>query len=114
MAFGTKVEFEAIRELDFGDISGTYAPLGLPLTNHTRLIIFSNSMNEELYISFDGTTDQLRIANNSFKLLDLSSNKVRDDGLFIASGTQIYVKEVSSSPTSGSVWVEVMYGAGGK
>jgi hypothetical protein len=114
MAFGTRVEFEAIRELDFGDISGTYAALGTPLTDNTRLITFSNSMNEELYISFDGTTNHLRIANNSFKLLDLSANKVRDDGLFIAAGTQIYIKEVSSTPTSGSVWMEVMYASGGK
>lgn len=114
MAFGTRVAFEAVRELDFGDISGTYAALGTPLTDNTRLITLSNSTNEELYISFDGTTDHMRIANNSFKLLDLSANKVRDDGLFIAAGTQVYVKEVSSTPTSGSVWMEIMHAEGGK
>jgi len=114
MAFGTRVAFEEIRELDFGDISGTYVALGIPLTQHTRLISLSNSTDEELYISFNGTTNHLRLAHNSFKLFDLSANKVRDDGLFIAAATQVYVKEVSSTPSSGSVWMEVLYAEGGK
>lgn len=114
MGYGTRVSFEPVRELDFGDISGTYAAVGTPLGDHVRLIDFNNACDQQLYISFDGVTDHLRIADNSFKLLDLSANKIRDDGLFLASGTQIYVKEVSSSVTEGSFWVEVMYADGGK
>lgn len=114
MAFGTRVSFEAVRELAFGAISGTYAALGVPLTNNARLVSFQNSTDVAVYISFDGSTDHLRMATNSFKLLDLSSNKVRDDGLFIASGTQIWVKQVSSGPSSGTVWAEVLIAAGGK
>jgi len=113
MAFGTRVKFSEVREVDFGDISGTYTTVGVPLTDHTRLIDFNNGCNVELYISFDGVNNHLRIAANSFKLFDLSANKVRDDGLFIASGTQIWIKEVSSSAGSGSFWVETMYAEGG-
>lgn len=113
MAYGTRVKFDAVRELDFGDISGTYAALGTPLGEHVRLIKFNSSLNTEAYVSFDGSTDNLRLVNNGFVLLDLSANKVRDDGLFLAVGTQIWIKEVSSTPTSGSVWVEVLYAEGG-
>lgn len=114
MAFGTRVEFEAVRELDFGDLSGTYVALGTPLMNHTRLIAFNNSSNQEIYISFDGSTNHLRLALNSFKLIDISSNKVKDDGLFISSGIQVYVKYVGTSATSGSIWMEIMHADGGK
>jgi len=114
MAYGTRVSFDAIRELDFGDISGTYAALGTPFGDHVRLLSLNNSTDQQLYISFDGVTDHLRMPSNSFKLFDLSANKVRDDGLFIAVGTQIYVKKVSASVTSGSVWAEAMAAAGGK
>lgn len=114
MAYGTRVSFDAVRELDFGDISGTYAAVGTPFSDHVRLIDFNNGTDQDLYISFDGTTNHLRISANSFKLFDLSANKIRDDGLFIASGTQIYVKEVSASVNSGSFWVEVMSADGGK
>jgi hypothetical protein len=114
MAFGTRVAFDPVRELAFGSVSGTYAALGTPTSDNVRLISFSNSTNEDVYISFNGVTNHLRLVPNSFKLLDLSANKVRDDGLFIAVQTQIYVKYVSSLGTSGNVWAEVMYAEGGK
>lgn len=113
MAYGTRVAFEAVREIAFGSISGTYATLGTPLLDHGRLLGLNNSTNADVYISFNGSTNHLRMAANSFKLYDFSTNKVRDDGLFIAIGTQIYVKEVSGAPTSGTVWAEIMYGEGG-
>ena len=113
MAFGTKIAFEAVRELDFGDVSGTYIALGTPLANHVRLLSLQNGTNEEIYVSFDGVVDHIRMAENSFKLLDLSSNRVRDDGLFLAVGTQIYIKENLVTPTSGSFWAEVIYAEGG-
>lgn len=114
MAYGTRVAFEAVRELAFGSISGTYAAVGSPLTDNTRLIVMNSSCDQDIYVSLDGSTNHFRLPKNSFKLLDLSANKVRDDGLFISSGTQIYVKIVSASVTEGSFWVEVMHAEGGK
>ena len=51
--------------------------------------------------------------NVSFKILDLTTNKVKDDGLFLALGTQISVKDTGSAATSGNFWVEVMFAQGG-
>jgi len=114
MAYGTRVKVDPIRELDFGDISGTYASVGTPMTDHVRIISLNNGCDQELYVSFDGTNNHFRLPANSFVLLDLSSNKIREDGLFLSVGTQIYVKEVSASVASGSFWVTVIYGEGGK
>lgn len=114
MAFGTRVTFDAVRELDAASISGTYAAVGTPTTGHVRLLSINSSAPEDVYISFDGSTDHLRMSSNSFKLLDLSANRVRDDGLFIAVGTQIYVKFVSTTSVIGTVWAEIMYAEGGK
>lgn len=113
MAFGTRAEFDAVREVAFGGISGAYAPVGTPLTDHARIVIMSNSTNAEVYISVDGINNNFRLATNSFKLIDFSTNKIRDDGLFVAVGTQFYVKQVSGAPGSGAVWIEVISAAGG-
>jgi len=114
MAYGTRVIFEAVRELAASALSGSYVALGVPTTGHVRLLSINNSAAEEIYVSFDGTTDHLRLSGNSFKLLDLSANKVRDDGLFIPIGTQISIRFVSTTTVTGAVWAEIMDAEGGK
>lgn len=114
MAFGTRVAFEALREKAFGDVTSSFTALGTPLADHCRLVSFNNETNVDLYLSFDGSTNHLRIAANSFKLLDLSANKIRDDGLFLPTGLQISVKDTGLSATSGLIWAEVMFADGGK
>lgn len=113
MAFGTRASAGPVREIDFGDVGASYVAVGSPLTDYTRIISFQNGLDQHVYISLDGTTDNFRMANNSFKLLDLSANKIRDDGLFLAAGTQIYIKEVSASVTSGTFWFETIIAEGG-
>ncbi len=114
MAYGTKVAFEPIREVAFGGIGAAYAAVGTATVDYTRVITLNNSTDAEVYISFDGVNDHLRLAVNSFKLIDLTTNTVRDDGFFIAKETLIYAKRVAGAPTTGSLWIEVLYGAGGK
>lgn len=113
MAYGTRAAFEPIREVAFGSIGATYAAIGTALTDHARLVRIVNSANAEVYVSIDGVTDHIRMAANSFFLIDFSSNKVRDDGLFLPLGTVFYQKRVSGAPSSGSLWIEVMYAQGG-
>jgi hypothetical protein len=113
MAFGTRAQFDAVRQLAFGSISGTYAAVGTALTDHARIVILSNSTDADMYASVDGVTNNFRIAPNSFRLIDFSTNKIRDDGLFVSVGTQFYVKQVSAAPTRGAFWIEVVFAAGG-
>lgn len=113
MAYGTRATFEAVREAAFGSVGAAYAALGSAIADHARLVRFVNTCNAEVYISLDNSTNHIRLAAGSFFIIDLSSNKVRDDGLFIPIGTVFYQKYVTGAPTSGSVWVEVMYAEGG-
>ena len=113
MAYGRRVEFEAVREVAFGGIGAAYAALGIALTDNARIIAITNATDAEVYISFDGTTNHLRIAVNSFKLFDLTTNKVRDDGYFLANRTIISQKRVAGAPTTGSLWAEVITATGG-
>lgn len=109
MAYGTRVQFEAVREVGFGSISGSYSTVGSPLADHARIIRFVNTTDADVYISSDGTTNNIRLAPNSFILLDFSTNKIRDDGLFVSINTQFWVKQQSGAPTKGAVWLEVIY-----
>lgn len=113
MAYGTRATFDAVRELAFGGISGTYAAVGTALTDHARLVRFVNQTDAQIYISLDGSTNNIRMAANSFFILDFSSNKVRDDGLFLPIGTIFSTKQVSGAPTTGSLWIEVVAATGG-
>ena len=113
MAFGTRAHFDTIREVAFGDISGSYAAVGTPLSDYTRIVCFTNSTGEDVYVSDDGVNAKLRVVANSYKLLDISANKIRDDGLFLPIGLQFYVKQVTASPTSGGFWIEILSAEGG-
>lgn len=113
MAYGRRVTFEAVREVAFGGIGAAYAAVGSALADNARIVSFNNGTDADIYISFDGSTDQLRVAANSFKLFDFTANKVREDGYFLGNQTQIYQKRVSGAPTSGTLWVEVVVAAGG-
>jgi len=113
MTYGTRIAFEDIREVAFGSITANYTAVGSPTADYGRLVGITNNTDAEVYISIDGTNDHLRLAANSFKLLDLTTNGVCA-GLFLAKNISFYIKRVSGAPTSGDVWIEVLYGAGGK
>lgn len=113
MAFGTKVRAEAVREAAFGSIGAAYAALGSALSDHCRIFSVFNSTDVDVYISFDGTTNHLRVASGTGQVYDLTANKVRDDGFFVPVGTVVYQKRVSGAPTTGAVWAQVVYADGG-
>lgn len=113
MAYGTRAAWETIRVVAFGSINATFTALGGILGHHTRQFRFVNTTNADISISVDGATEIIRMAAGSSFVNDLSTNKVQDDGLFLAEGTQFYIQYASGAPTSGSFWLEVMYAQGG-
>jgi hypothetical protein len=60
--------------------------------------------------SFDGIDDHFPLASSGYLLLDITANKTRESGFFIAEGDRLYVKEVVT-PTSGAVYFTSFYGA---
>lgn len=108
--FTTKAKVDTLRTLGFAAIGATYAPIGTPFTFPARIICFTNTTNEDVLLSMDGTTDQLVVPAGSFKLFDITTNHrpVNQDDYCFAVGTQWYVK-YAAVPTSGSVYIEVVY-----
>lgn len=114
MAYGTRVAFEAVREVAFGGIGAAYAAIGTGTLDHTRLFTIHNTTDKDIYLSFDGVVNFLRIAAGSARVFDLTTNKVRDDGYFLVKNTIFYQKRTEmGAPTLGRVWIEVMYAEGG-
>lgn len=109
-----KVYFDSLRSLAFGSISGTYAAVGTPLGFPARIICFTNRTVGDMIFSTDNTdaAGQILVPAGSFKLYDMTANLVpsKDDGFFIAKGTQFYVKQVAA-PVSGAVYIEIVYSA---
>lgn len=114
MAYGTRVFFDPVREVAFGSVTANYTALGTALNDYGRIITIVNSTDAEIYISIDGVTNHLRLPGNSFKLIDLTTNRIGQEEFFLANRTQFFVKRVSGAPTTGSVWIEIIVAKGGK
>lgn len=103
---------DTIRSLDFGSISGTYAPVGTALQHITRLICFTNSTNGDMFVSIDAVNDNLFLPANTFKLFDLSTNRAEYNTLWgFPEKLQFFVKQ-STAPTAGTFYIECIYATG--
>lgn len=106
--------FDAIREIAFGSITGSYTEVGTPLTQNWREFRITNTTNGGVYISADGTTDNFFLPSNSFLLWDLATNAPsinNTDTFVLALQTQFYALS-DDSLTSGSVRIEGIYARG--
>lgn len=110
MSYTTQAKVDAIRSVAYGSITGSYVALGSALTYPARIICFTNTTNEDVFLSTDGSTDQILVPAGSFKLFDITTNHrpVNHDDFCFASGTQFYVR-YSSMPSQGAVYIEVVY-----
>jgi hypothetical protein len=105
---------DTLRTLAFGGISGTYAVVGAVLAHNWRIFRITNNTDGDLFISFDGTNNNIFVPAMSFVLYDLSTNAPpisESDNLVLGIGTQFYAKQ-STAPTSGAVWIEGLYARG--
>ena len=101
---------DQLRSLAFGSISSSYAPVGPPLEFPTRLICFTNNTDADVIFTMDGSTDQIIVVSKGFKLLDITTNHrpINQDDFCFSIGIQWSVRSLTS-PTTGSVYIEVIY-----
>ena len=109
MAYPRRLRFEAVREVAFGGIGVNYVAVGAAVTQPVRLFRLVNTTDQDVYFSVNGVTNHIRISSQSFLLLDITTNKVRDDGFFLDEGTVFYIKHCGVAPTSGTAWLEIIY-----
>ncbi len=106
------VHADALRSVSFGSITNSYTALGTAFAHPVRIIRIINNTNADMFFSFDGSTDNLFLPANSFVLYDVTTNREDNVVYFVfAVGTQIFIK-YSSAPSSGTVYVECLYGQG--
>lgn len=105
-----RADFDAIRTLAFGGISGSYADVGAALTIPARAFHITNNTDGDMMFSIDGgTTDHIFVAAGSFVLFDVQSNMNahKDDRFVLPVGAQFSVKQVSA-PSTGNVYVSIL------
>lgn len=107
--FTTKAQVDVLRTLAFGSIGASFTAVGAPFGFQARIICFTNTSNADMIFSMDGSTNQLIVPANSFKLFDITTNHkpVNQDDFVFAIGTQWSVKYVTA-PSSGAVYIEVV------
>lgn len=100
---------EELRSIDYDDLDVDYVALGGPMEHPIINYRIQNFTDENILISYDGTTDHDIIGEGGFVLLDVASNKGKGDVLGLAKGDQVYVKAATSSPTSGYITLSAYY-----
>lgn len=105
-----RLRADDLRSLGFASITPTYTAIGSPMSFPIRIFHLQNLTDETLMFSFDGIDDHLVLPASGFILLDITGNKTREQGFFLAEGDTIYVKELGN-PTSGSVYLTTFYGS---
>lgn len=110
MSFTTQAKVDEIRSTAYGSITGSYLAIGSAFAYQARIICFTNTTNQDVLFSTNGSTNQLIVPAGSFKLFDVTMNHrpVNMDDFCFAIGTQWYVK-YTSAPSSGAVYIEVVY-----
>jgi|GEM_PF-729578 len=110
LSSSARIRFETLRSVDAADISADYEGVGLPFENPVRILKVTNLSNENILISFNGIDDNDIVAANGFFLYDYGTNKSSTGGLLEQSAfDRLYVKAEDSLPTTGTLYVTVIY-----
>lgn len=89
---GIQATPDTLRSISATTFTGAYQAVGAALTRNIRLVKFLNDSSVPVTVSWDGVVDHDYVPANSFALYDITSDKVKDDGWFISTGTQFWVK----------------------
>jgi len=110
MTYKNRVKLEALRTLAFGGIAATYNAVGAAIQSPARLITLKNFTDVNIIFSIDGVTDHIILPDDGFQIIDITANKVRDDGFFLSEGTVFYARHVvAAAPSSGAVYIEITH-----
>lgn len=105
---------EPLRSAAFGSITGTLTALGNPYANPVRIYFFTNYTDSIIYVSWNGTTNHFAIIPGNSITIDVCANQSNPDGLYIATGDSTYIAYAGSAPTTGSVYLSIVYGTSGQ
>lgn len=84
---GNSIKQEAIRELDAATITNGYQNLGSVLGRDAFRLTIINNTNGDVYVSTDGSTNQMKFPAYSARILDDKTND-----MYRKKGTQFSIK----------------------
>jgi len=98
----------AVQTVAFGSLTNAFVALGAAMPEPIRILKINNTTDADIYISFDGTTNNDVVVASSGMVLDVTTNKSVEQGMFLKQGTVFYVKYITA-PTSGNVYLSAYY-----
>ena len=109
-----RVAFEPLRQTAFGAVTANYVIMGAPFNNPVRMLKIYNTTNQDIFISYDGVTNEDYLPAGTGQIYDYGSNKADAAGLFEQPAFRgIYIRHGGAAPTSGSVIAVVIYASQG-
>ncbi len=110
MSYTTQAEFDELRSVAFGSITGAYLPLGAAQEFPARIIKFTNTTDQDVLISNNGSTNKDIVTAGGFVLYDITTNHrpVNQDDFCFRVGTQWSLKYVAA-PSKGAVYLSIIY-----
>lgn len=111
MSSGLRIYPDSIaeRQKNSTAFTGAYQKLGGPLLFASPLMKFVNNSNVDVFVSWDGVTDNDIIPAGGFALYDFSSDAGTIRGLFAPKNTQFWVKGAATATNSGIFYLVVFY-----
>lgn len=106
--YSNRAQFDTIRSVAAGSITGSFVALGPALASPGVAFNCLNQTNGDVQVSFDGTNTHLTLPANSYQVWDVRTNSPALNEYVLAGGTQFYVKQGTTSPSTGTFYVEVL------
>lgn len=97
-----------LKEFNAASLTGAYQDLGSVLSNPCYRAVISNESDVGVYVTSDGTTDQIRLSPGQILVLTFNSkhNNYNEGSYVFKKGTQLEIKQVTA-PGTGAIIVNV-------
>lgn len=103
-------QWDVLRSVNYTSISGTYVAIGTPISYPARLPTITNLTDANMIFSDDGINDKFIVPANSGRIIDIGANRTNLSGSLDAPRyTRFYVRQESAAPTTGNVYLDMMY-----
>lgn len=102
--FNSRAQFFPVQSIAAASVGASYSAIGGPLGHNACILIITSTLNQPVWVSFDGISDNILTLGTNFqnaKVIDLKAN-----GLVLPGNTIIYVKALASLPASGALYFE--------
>lgn len=106
------MDAEILRSLDYTDLSETLTAVGEQTLNSIHIYSIQNQTDVDIYWSWNGAENNgFLAANGGHIILDITTNKKWDQGMYLPIGLVTYIAAVPGqpAPTTGKVYVTAFF-----